>query len=245
LANAPITEAVIDFRARTPTTLRVDELKILATGVVGEYNAPEDIRVTEFGFVKRQGMPMEHNKIDKGLMGYRSKSKDEKRYIQWRKDGFTFSRLSPYRGWEDAFTEASKFYREYVKVAKIEEVSRIAVRFINRLALPLADVGDFSPYLAAPPPFPKEIPALIANFLTQLQVREPDTSIQAVVNQTIHQGGTVIAGSVPVILDFDVSEVASLPIDPDQLLPRFAALRNFKNRLFFASITERAAKLFE
>jgi len=245
LAKAPITEAVIDIRLRTPTALDVEALKAVGESLVKDYEKPEGMQMLEFGFVSQPGQPIQSNRVERGLAGYLSKSIDGKRFVQCRRDGFTLSRLAPYKGWDDAFAEASNLYCAYAKVAEIEEVTRIGVRFINRLLLPANEVGDFSPFLVAPPPFPREVPALITNFLTQLQVKEPDGPIQAIVNQTIHQGGGLAPGFVPVILDIDVFEVANFSSNPDELLHRFGALRSFKNRLFFASITEKAAALFE
>lgn len=245
LAKAPITEAVIDFRVRTPTDLPVEALKVVGESLVGEYEKPENMQLMEFGFAIQGGKPGKSHQVDHGLTGFRSKSTDGTRFVQCRKDGFTFSRLPPYEGWDTTFEEASRLYRIYAAAAKIEEVTRIGVRYINRLLLPADQVGDFSPFLVAPPPFPSQVPALITNFLTQLQVKQPDSPIQATVNQTIYQGAGIAPGSVPVILDIDVFEVANFSTDPDEVLLRFAALRNFKNQLFFASITEEAATLFE
>ena len=243
LANAPITEAVIDFRVRTPSALKVEELKLVGERFKGVYEKPEEMRSFEFGVIQQPGQPLKGNQVDRGLVGFRFTSTDGKHIVQFRKDGFTFSRLSPYTGWNISFEEASRLYRAYAEVAQIEEISRIAVRYINRLLLPVAEVGDFSPFLVASPPFPDEVPALITHFLTQMQVKEPDGPTQAIVTQTI-QGGNLAPGFVPVILDFDVFEIGNLPAKPEEILPRFEVLRNFKNRLFFASITEKAAALF-
>jgi uncharacterized protein (TIGR04255 family) len=141
------------------------------------------------------------------------------------------------------FEEAKRLYRLYVQLAKPEEINRIAVRYINRLPLSANEVKDFSPFLTAPPPFPQEIDAVMIGFLTQVQVKDPGSSIQATVSQTI-QPSNDEPGLIPLILDLDVFEVGTWDPDPGSILKRFSALRMLKNRYFFASITERTVELF-
>ena len=242
LARAPIVEAVIDVRVRTAPDLRVEVFEDLGE-LAADYPKRDELTQFEMGFTKLPGKPPDAHQVDRGKIGFRHVSEDGKFIAQLRKDGFTFSRLAPYTRWEEIFAEASRLYRHYLQTAAAEEVHRIAVRYINRLPLPEGDVNDFSPFLTAPPPFPHEVPAVMTGFLTQVQVQEPDSLIQATVTQTI-QRGEVTPGFVPVILDLDVFEVGAFPLEPDRLLSRFEALRMAKNRLFFSSITERTAELF-
>jgi uncharacterized protein (TIGR04255 family) len=106
----------------------------------------------------------------------------------------------------------------------------------------LSEVKDFSPFLSAPPPFPKGLAAALNGFLTVIQVKETDSDIGATVAQTI-QPGAAEPEKVSVILDIDVFEVGNIEPDADRLLGRFEALREVKNRYFFASITEQTASL--
>jgi uncharacterized protein (TIGR04255 family) len=48
-----------------------------------------------------------------------------------------------------------------------------------------------------------------------------------------------------VILDIDAFEMGAFAPQADVLLPRFAALRQFKNEIFFSSLTEEAVALFK
>jgi uncharacterized protein (TIGR04255 family) len=241
LKHAPIIEAVIDFRAKLSPNFDVSAFKQLRDAV--GYGEPRDIRIYEFKIHHKEGeTPETHH--DGGQIGVRFDSADGKQIVQFQKVGFFFSRLEPYTDWETVFAEASRLYRLYVQLAQPEEINRIAVRYINRLPLPTSEVGDFSPFLTAPPPFPTEIDAFMIGFLTQVQVKDPRTSIQATVSQTI-QPSSDEPGKVPVILDLDVFEVGRWDPDPNSILEQFSALRALKNRYFFASITERTAELFE
>lgn len=184
LARAPIVEAVIDFRTRPSSELNLPvfaELSELGEG----YLAAKDINLIEIGWKQSPGRKPESQEVDHGRIGYRYESLDGKHIAQFRKDGFTFSRLAPYTRWEEVFGEASRLYRVFVKAGQPEEITRIAVRYINRLALPEADVGNFSKYLAAPPPIPREVPAFLNGFLTRVQIQDPETSISGKITQTL------------------------------------------------------------
>ena len=243
LLHAPITEAVIDFRAHAPAEIDVKSLATLAPVVGSEYGPPKGISLFEFGWSQAAGSRLTSQPVDDGVIGFRYETADGRHIAQFRKDGFTFSRLAPYTEWEAVFSEASRLYRIFVEAGHPEEVTRIAVRYINRLLLPEEQVGDFSPFLAAPPPLPKEISSLLTNFLTRVQVRDPATGVEGTITQTIQQGA-VEPNKVPVILDLDFFELGSRSPAPEAVLPRFATLREHKNKYFFASITEATADLY-
>lgn len=66
-------------------------------------------------------------------IGFQFWDAEKVRVFQARLDGFTYSRLAPYDCWEDLCGEARRLWRQYREFAKPERVSRIAVRYINRL----------------------------------------------------------------------------------------------------------------
>jgi len=242
LSKAPITEAVIDFRCSLASEFDLESLKLLSE----EHGYPQCKAMRMFEFEMRQeGDKAPASKhVDQGLIGWRYSSADGLQIAQFRKDGFTFSRLAPYTDWDSSFAEASRLYRLYHAAAAPEEVNRIAVRYINRMQFPEKEVGDFSRFLTFPPAFPSERPVLLAGFLNQVQVVDPLSGISATVTQTIQHGGAE-PGLLPLILDLDVYERRTFPADPETILTRFDALRDTKNRYFFGCITEETANLFE
>jgi len=242
LTNAPITEAVIDLSVRTPPDLSVQRFAELKRKLGDQYRDPKGITFLEFGIQQLPGAPLEGRQVVHGCIGYRYESSDGKHIGQFRKDGFTFSRLAPYTTWEEVFAEASRLYRLFVDIGSIEEVTRVAVRYINRLLLPQEEARDLSLFLTAPPPMPQGVAAYITGFLTQIQFQDVETQVSGTITQMVQQGGQP-PGKIPVILDLDVFEVKTSSPEPDQVLERFAALRVVKNRYFFASITDKTVAL--
>src|SRR5436190_21056320 len=86
-----------------------------------------------------------------GLLFY---SEDEKAVVQFRLDGFTFNKLQPYSSWEEIFPETWRLWALYQSAIGNVQITRLAVRYINRLALPS---GDFGRYLTALPQLPAEL----------------------------------------------------------------------------------------
>ena len=241
LDNAPIVEAIIDFRVKLSAKFEVKTFASIK-GLVGDsYPQMEERREFEAG-VKINGKRVQHVVEEKGLQGYFFKSKDGRNVAQFRKDGFTFSRLKPYTEWQDVLAEAKKLWRLYRDEACPDLVTRIAVRYINQLDIPLP-IKDLEKYLKAPPVIPRNAPQELHQFLTRVTVRDPRSDIMAHIIQALERGPK--RDCVTVILDIDVFKQKESGFVELEIWQIFKQLRDLKNRIFFDSITEETASLFE
>ena len=109
LENAPIHEAVIDFRVKLPESFKLQQLEPLQKELASDYPDSKTITKTGWMFGVEQNVPMSKI-VTEGISGYRLFSSDEKSVVQFRNDGFTFSRLKPYTEWETIFTEAKQLW---------------------------------------------------------------------------------------------------------------------------------------
>lgn len=239
LTHAPIVEAILDFRVKLRPAFDVTAFTSLKE-TLHDYPYMEDKRliVTGFGVAGKQ---VQSSLEDKGLVGYFFKSHDEKNIVQFRKDGFTFSRLYPYTEWALVSADAKRLWELYRATAMPEEVTRVALRYINKLSIPLP-IRDFDEYLNAPPAIPKTLPQELSQFMTRVVIRDPGTDIQANIIQALQQGDTPEV--VTIILDIDVSRQRA-SFEEGEIWSTFEQLHILKNRIFFDSITERAAILYE
>ena len=160
---------------------------------------------------------------------------------QFRVDGFTFSKLEPYTTWEDVFGEARRLWSIYVQVARPLETSRVAVRYINRLRLPVpVDLGQ---YLEAPPVLPPPIPQTIREFLTRVVVNAPERNLSAILIQALE--AQLDPTMIQLLLDIDAFRELAVPPEDSSLREIFEQLRALKNEIFFASVTERTVEMYE
>lgn len=242
LANAPITEAIIDLRVRLPSGFQVTELSSLREMVQDRYPDGKERRLITGGFGMKAGKPVIQPPEDKGIDGYVLRSADNKQVAQFSKGGFTLSRLKPYTHWEDILAEAKDLWQLYVAKASPELVTRIAVRYINQLNIPLP-INNFTRYLTAPPNIPDTIPQAMSHFLTRVVVHDVELDTTANITQALQKSPS--PDYVTIILDIDTYKQKERGFDESDIWLTLGQLRDLKNRIFFDSITEETARLFE
>ena len=241
LKNAPIEEALIDIRIKVKDDFAIQQLQSLGEKVGKQYpEQKERLKWEQHIDFKKEEVPIHHRKK---IMadGYIFVSEDKKQVFQARIDGFTFSRLRPYMNWENLRDEASYLWTLYKEIIS-PEITRIAVRFINKIEIPFP-LGNFNEYLIGSPIIPNEWPQGIASFFTRFVVYEQEVDAYAVIIQALEQG--ITENAIPIILDIDVfKEKQDCFKDDAEAWHIIEALRNIKNRIFFSSITEKTKELF-
>ncbi|MBC8419651.1 MAG: TIGR04255 family protein [Desulfobacterales bacterium] len=242
LNNAPIREAIIDFRVKLPSEFRVSEFLSLREQIGDRFPKFKERRSFKGEFKIAPGKPISTKAEEHGIHGYFFITDDEKKIAQFRIDGFTFSRLKPYTYWEEIFDEAKELWALYVDAAKPQSVARIAVRYINQLDIPLP-ITDFSIFLTAPPYIPDSLSCAISGFLTKITTYFPELDIKANIIQALEKSKE--ANYISLILDIDVYKSQDFSPDSEDMWAFFEQFRELKNRIFFQSITEETARLFE
>ena len=241
LKNAPIREAIVDLKIAP--VIETAKLTPLLESLKPRFPTQEVLQQSTFGF---QFGPheMHSSRVDRGMHGGRLTSADGKYIVQLRVDGFTFSRLPPYETWERMRENAKPLWEEYIRHSGAEKVTRAAVRYINVMDLPLP-IQDFNEYLAAPPQVPGSLPQEVSGFFSRVIIVHRELDVAAVVTQVLE---TSVENNVQVILDIDVFREArerDWPAGDPSVWEALEQMRDFKNRVFFESVTEKAAELFE
>ena len=245
LNNAPITEAIIDFRVKLPSEFKVEAFLELKKTIGDRFPKFEERKLfsSQFGFKK--GKPLPPSAEYHGVHGYFFRPEDEKNVAQFRIDGFTFSRLKPYTNWEKMFEEARDLWGRYSGIAEPEAVTRLAVRYINHINIPLP-VDDLSNYFTAAPEIPDNIQGAISGFLSKIVVYDQEMDVATNIVQALEKS-TKPDKHITVVLDIDSFKVkvGDFNMGNDEIWETFANLHNIKNQIFFNSITEKTARLFE
>lgn len=153
LRKAPITEALIDIRVKLTPDLDVRKIDSIYESIKNEYPLKQEQKISQVHVEQKPGEDIVKSLIK--ISGYRYISSDEKRIVQVRLDGFTFSRLHPYTTWEDLRSEAYRLWLLYKEITSPELIIRVALRYINNLNIPMP-IKDFSDFLTAPPQFQRD-----------------------------------------------------------------------------------------
>lgn len=241
LRRAPITEAIVDFRVMPSSDLQPDHL-LRAPALVGP-NYPKTQRPQrKEARINIRGATAATSVRDLGFMGLWLKTEDEKTVAQFRPDGFTLNRLKPYTSWGEISLEALRLWAIYLDLAKPHSVTRLALRYINRLSLP-GPMADLAEYIVEAPRLPGTTPGIIATFRSHLTLEYAEGKMKANVHRALE---TSIETPGPSLL-FDIDVYRPGPLDPrgDALSGALLGLRDYKNRIFFEGLTERLVRDFE
>jgi uncharacterized protein (TIGR04255 family) len=238
-SRAPITEAIIELRAKLPEGITAADLEKCGADQTGAYPTKKKLNLSvgqlELGERLSTSASTRH-------MGFLFASADNKQVFQARVDGLAVSRLAPYDRWEPFRDEARRLWNVYRKVAKPAKVERMAVRYINRLDLPLP-VPEMKDYFRTVPEVSPDLPQSLAGFFMQLNIPQPDIRGTLLLNQMVTDPPG--PGVVSVVLDIDVFRDADLPADEEGLWRFCEELHRREGQIFEACITDRARGLIK
>ena len=237
--RAPLTEALIDIRVELPSEIELSNLLRMQTGQENTYPKREDCLIAHgemsVGSEVRASAKQTPN-------GYRFVSQDNRQIFQARRDGFTFNRLAPYDSWESFRDEARRLWTLYRSIADPKNITRIGVRYINRLDLPLP-ITDFKDYLRTVPEISSGMSQGLSGYFMQLKLPQTDLNAMLVLNQALIPPPAPKV--VSVLLDIDLYSDSDLPSDEQGLWERFEILRTRKNKVFEACITDRVRRMIQ
>lgn len=239
LPNAPIKEAMIDIQVALPERAKIEALNSNYARIAGQYPKHETLQRGEFGLHSNEGEPTRLT-IGHSVVGYRFTSGDGRCVAQFRTDGFTFSRLEPYDTWEEMKGEAARLWKIYAESVSPNPITRVATRYVNLLKLPLNI--ELKEYLTAPPTVPEGLNQELSSFLTRIEIREPSTGAHGILTQALEG---VREDHAPMVLDIDVFIARQFDPQDGEFWHCLDQLRDFKNTVFFESITEKTVEHFQ
>ena len=238
LEKAPIIEAIVDIRVKPSTDQNLSNLLSIHSSISEKYPQKRDrVRMQgHFDVTKRE---IESSST---VDGYIFTSEDNKQVVQSRMDGFSFSRLKPYECWENLRDEALHLWKIYLNAVNPVGVSRVALRYINKLEFP-APVKKISEYLTSPPTVPRPFREMQAGFFSRNVIRNTKMDNIAIITQALDPA--INRTFFVVVLDIDVFKRKDFSVSGSKYRDVLEELRKFKNDVFFNSVTERAVKLWE
>jgi uncharacterized protein (TIGR04255 family) len=201
--RAPIAEAIIDIRVANPGEVALTAITEGVEALTDEFPSRLPIQQFQMGFqadANNPGTSMFTNNQE--LLGWRLVSKDQKRILQLQRIGFSYNHLPPYSDWGNFSSEARRYWSTFRKTLGAGDVSRIAVRVINKIPVPKAQV-DISKYLTVYPVVPETLPSVANALFVQLQLSMPHIypDARAIVNVA---NGPPDESGAHLILDIDL-----------------------------------------
>jgi len=237
--NPPITEAVIEILVQLSKNITINDLIKCHDNLKDRFPEVVEQKVFKAGFQfgkKASTLPSEESTI-----GYVLKSSQDQKVVQSRLNGFAFSKLKPYENWKKFCSEAHELWNIYREIANPTKISRISLRYLNRIEVPYP-FKDFNEYILTNPQIAPNLPQAVSNLFMRLEIPNYDIPAKAILIQTMEQ--PTQDKKIPLILDIDVLRENEYIKNMDDVWVDFESLREYKNEIFFNSITDKTKELF-
>lgn len=243
--NAPISEAVLDIRLGGTIAPSFDDLSRFVERVKADYPDSKKVGVIHAELRADLGAaeaPQLTHSASSAPIGYHCISEDRKQIAQPRVNGFVFSRLRPYDRWLTFKAEARRLFDLYCAEFGTRTIDRVAIRTINRLDIPGAQI-DFKDWIRTCPEISPALPQGLTGFFMQVHQPYSDVKSLCIINETLVP--PEVPGTVAVILDIDLSRVAEIPQESDAFWSLLDEMRQKKNEIFLGCITDRMKETFQ
>ena len=240
LKRPPIVEALVDLQASVPGDPEM--FKALADELKDEFPIKKQRRDFEAKIEIKDGKVVQQRVDDAAFGGIRVENVDQTIYVQFRPNGFTLNNLKVYMGGDQFIEKAMALWEMLVERAKPEIVSRVALRYTNRLELPLTQGDEFTRYLTSSPELPEGAPQQVSQFLSRIVGHDAQRQASAVVIQQLKEQQP--GKSIVVTVDVDVFRTGHFPVDSTALREVLGSLRMLKNETFFSLLTDETVSLY-
>lgn len=235
----PIIDSVIELRFQVPIAAREFEkaAKRLALDYahheVGE-EAEVEVRVTSGEITPSLKDPRRVHTLS---------SEDQASRVRFDPYKIFWSRLPPYEGWDPLEERLFRDLANFPKKLGFPSISRVGVRFRNRLDVPVNDAGvaSYEDYIAVN----IELPDIFDphdGYVWKVVKHFKDRPLSATVNSGII--APEIPKTVAILLDIDVYMQRELPSSLDELKGALATMRDLKNEIFEICVTDKARESF-
>lgn len=240
--KAPITEALIDiqFEGEAVSATSLTDINALEAD---QYPTKRPLYISSITLDggSEQQPPITKHTDDQ--MGWAFISANKLQVWQARRNGFTFSRLAPYEQWDSFRDEARRLWKITRDAFRPETITRIGVRYINRIVIPLP-LKDFKDYLLTVPEIAPSLTQSVSSFFMQLHIPQEDILSLLVLNQQLIPPRDLISvTSIPIVLDIDLFRFVDIPQEDDKIWELFELLRTKKNNIFEGCITDATREL--
>jgi uncharacterized protein (TIGR04255 family) len=177
--------------------------------------------------------------------GYRLRSVDQADILMIFADGIAASRVPPYPGWEHLRERAYAAWAQWRRNVAASTPKRIGVRYINRLDVPIkgAAIIDIDDYLRFSPRIPDYSKKPLNGFW-MLATRPTDIEHWSTTVTSSIVSPPPLINHVSLLLDIDVFRTEQIPHRDADLWDCIDPIRELKNAIFEACITDQARKLF-
>ena len=240
--NAPIVECVLEVRVALPSGITLEQLLALGDGERARY--PNRQGQFSLQGVLQGGAGGASAQAEQTQHGHVFVSEDGQRQMRATFDSFAFIQRAPYDRWETFYEEASRLWRLYRNSLRPELVTRVGLRYVNKVDIPHPTV-ELKDYFKTTAEVSPELPQVIGGMFMQVQLPVVTDGIGAGITTAIAPPPN--PGTTSVVLDIDAYSEPAMQVLAETFDEQFegvvARLRQAKNLVFEACITDATRKV--
>jgi len=233
----PITEAVVEVSIEAPIGMPFVER--VRDKLVEHYPPPVQSIITANFEFRPDGSHVVQNQV----RGYKLTAGDGAGLVNVGQQSIGTSRLPPYEGWESFVAAARRNWDIWKRQVGWQKISRIGVRYINRIDIPTSGPINIEDYLTFSTRGPAlDFPPMTSFAINTVRPLGKDDCL-LILNAGLVPSPLVKTTSL--LLDLDISRVTDLPQNDDGLWTFIDQIRQHKNVVFEGCITDQTRALFD
>ena len=239
--RAPITEAVINIHATFDPVPSAQAIEAFGRGLKDYFPHQHAVKALKIAMVA-EGDSLSSNTSSSGA-GVRIATERNDRVLQLRPSEFIYSHLPPYTEWTKFRDEAAELWAKVSAAFNPKRVNRTAVRYINRIVVPTH--VDLDKYLNLTPRLLSHVCEDVEGYFMQLLLPQRDIhpECKCVINTGIEE--SQVQDCMNVLFDVDVFVPHADGIAIDAIWPLLERLRDRKNDIFEAAITDEVRRIIK
>lgn len=236
--KAPIVEAIIDLKVSENFSER--EKERLRDRLKRRFPSIEERHTFNVEFALN--MPP---KQKTELAGFKLTAQNGADVVLINDSSFGTVRLAPYDCWDTFLAQAKQNFEEFTKVVGRKSVSRVGVRFINRMDIPNRLIFDrpVTTFFRVGVMVPSDLTGVIGKFSFSAEGVEKTTNTPFILRFSMVTPPPLIE-HLSFKLDIDAYWDTEIPARIDEMWDGVQRLRTAKNAIFEQSITDELRSLF-
>jgi len=240
-SKPPITEAVIGINFENEISLK--DIISVSKKYSKHYTNSQavkniNVEISKVGDSEKKPVTNVHE-----ILGHRLSSDNMTQLLVIWPATFTISQLAPYSGWDDFFGRFVRDWKIWKRKFKHKKISRVGVRYINRIDIPTSDsIVQHEDFLNIYPRVPESIATLDA-YSVNIVTRLDHISCHLKINSAVVP--SPILDHTSFLIDQDIYIDSSPPQKDDDIYTLLNLIRVEKNKVFESCVSDKARELFQ
>jgi uncharacterized protein (TIGR04255 family) len=237
----PIVEAVLALHFFEPVPVKA--IETFAAKRKSKFPRSEDLIEMEFETNLKDSYKNRSRKIGQKLY-----SVDGSRIIIFQGNQFALIHLAPYTDWDCLFAETRDHWETLTKIVKHKKIRHFSTRYVNRIDIPVSGNDGDAVTLEKFFKIGVLVPATaksyrLENFSTRMTLVSPDGAYRFLIQ--FSDVPSPLIDHMSFTIDIDLITSGEHPLKEDEAWEFLRSLRQAKNDIFEACITDETRKLFE